>query len=450
MSFIRSVTKALLITACLASSGCAWLLHLETPNDDAFSKASKKFNLPAATKELAYCMKSPQSQCKSTGAADVSPHAGPLNTSFDVTWVSRPASGDVQPANIGAAVAASNKAIAVLNHPVQAQINKLFNIANGLSKADVASGTATIELSIQQVEEYVSLMEDATSSNSWTALSDAADVSSAVPVEKKKQLQFIKAYLAAYFRNGSFYRFTVDATNVQKKLTEKLIANAPILSEDDAKAIAKDIFEKSGFQDGQVSVGTISDSGFVSRGGQQFKFPAFQTTLSLPEGKLEKPDLDYLLVGTDLVRVFLHALFDATLGVPAVPESTGVGQGMTTFKPVASGSPGVTAGEFGKIETRANQVEAVSAAGIGRLIRGAGFLALNNEALASIVETIIGVSLRKPAEKLLWCWYQCGQDALTSNGADYLASDPVESSEVTVNVTGRAKTTALTGTATNK
>jgi hypothetical protein len=41
------------------------------------------------------------------------------------------------------------------------------------------------------------------------------------------------------------------------------------------------------------------------------------------------------------------------------------------------------------------------------MIRGASLFSLNNEALATAIETAVGVAIRKQAEKALWCWYNC-------------------------------------------
>ena len=55
--------------------------------------------------------------------------------------------------------------------------------------------------------------------------------------------------------------------------------------------------------------------------------------------------------------------------------------------------------EFESVENWAGTIEGTTSAGVGRLIRGVSWFSLNNEALAGLIETAIGVTLRKAAER---------------------------------------------------
>jgi len=46
----------------------------------------------------------------------------------------------------------------------------------------------------------------------------------------------------------------------------------------------------------------------------------------------------------------------------------------------------------------------------GQVIRGIGWVSLNNEALAKLIETAAGVVVRKGAEKVAWCIEACKAD----------------------------------------
>ena len=58
--------------------------------------------------------------------------------------------------------------------------------------------------------------------------------------------------------------------------------------------------------------------------------------------------------------------------------------------------------------------EAAVSSAVGPAIRGAGWVGLNNEALARIIETIVAVTVRKVTEKAAWCWYACDLAASTA------------------------------------
>jgi hypothetical protein len=246
-----------------------------------------------------------------------------------------------------------------------------------------------------------------------------------------------------------------------------LTTGAGGFSATDAKTIADQLFSDLGLKDGTVTIGSISTDGFMSRGGQPLAFPELQVTVSVPGGKVERPQINYTLVGDDIVRVLLSAVYDSWLGVPAASGATGVnvnandGGGKIVdvglvpfppdeFKKAQNRHNAVTPDEFASIDARASQVDAASASAIGRVVRGGGFISLNNEALASMIETIVGVTLRKGAEKVLWCWYACAAQAdpkYTQMRADYHALAPLKNDAVVVAVTGREKFTKLAGTA---
>ena len=127
-----------------------------------------------------------------------------------------------------------------------------------------------------------------------------------------------------------------------------------------------------------------------------------------------------------------EAIFDAHDRLPAVTKATGVSLSEPAFQ-LASYEriekrgdyrrPSPTA--FGKIDTYANQLEGAAASAAGRLLRGGGPLALNNESLARILETTIGITARKIGEKVGWCWFSLPGDKDVADDAESVRADRV-------------------------
>jgi len=60
------------------------------------------------------------------------------------------------------------------------------------------------------------------------------------------------------------------------------------------------------------------------------------------------------------------------------------------------------------VNERAGAVESMVGGVVGELIQGISWLSLNNEAIAKAIETALGVTARKGAEKFAWCYAACG------------------------------------------
>ena len=95
--------------------------------------------------------------------------------------------------------------------------------------------------------------------------------------------------------------------------------------------------------------------------------------------------------------------------MPAVSNATGaqipLPKGLTVFDP--SKDALVNEMEFGFVNEFSSGVEGAVSTAVGQLVRGAGPLSLNNEALASLIETAVGVTVRKAMEKVTWCLFAC-------------------------------------------
>ncbi len=299
-----------------------------------------------------------------------------------------------------------------------------------------------IGFSTGEINEYVELIESATILGGWDSLAvetDAAVRDSQAGDEPQPDLErdarltaFIREYFRAYFRNGRFYKATINTRDLRAEVTNRLREDVPFLEPETANDLVEEIFAGLNFDsnDERVLFGRIGADGFVSRGGEAHQFPAVEAKLSVGNSvDASVSDVDFVAVGSDLVRVLLHAVFDSHQGLPGVSEATGVGiclergSGGDCLKPgLVSNNPdqtNVDATEFELVENWAGKVEGTTSAGLGRVVRGASWLSLNNEALASLIETAVGVTLRKAAERFAWCWYACGLNS-DAPGADAL------------------------------
>jgi len=209
--------------------------------------------------------------------------------------------------------------------------------------------------------------------------------------------EFLKSYYSAYFRRGEFLKVEANDANARARLTDWMRERLPGLSDSELEKMVDEIIPADGF-----IFGSIGDTGFVSRTGHECAFPGIQVSIDPFDIRAtEVPQIDFAQVGADLVRVFFEATFDAQYGLPGVTKATGVVDGL-----LDNNDPDqcrVSAAEFQKTAEYAARVEAIAAASTGRIIRGAGPLALNNEAFAQILETVVGVSARKATEKVTWC-----------------------------------------------
>jgi hypothetical protein len=105
-----------------------------------------------------------------------------------------------------------------------------------------------------------------------------------------------------------------------------------------------------------------------------------------------------------LVRVMFEAIFDSegTI-IPATASSTACTTGL--YKGVQcllENDQSDIARAVNDVDTYAAQTEATVTSLASQLIRGAWFVALNNEALAKSLETMAGVISRKVVAKKMW------------------------------------------------
>jgi len=223
---------------------------------------------------------------------------------------------------------------------------------------------------------------------------------------------YIATYLQAYFRGGHFVEATLDLTNAKKQWEEALKKQIGG-SDAEVAAIVDDLIkEYLGDFNPKFTFGSVQGGGFVTRGGVEYKFPVIEIKVDpTADEALTITKLDPLIVGNDLLRVILEATFDGRAQLPGVSRSTAVVKlGHAVNEASNAGSPEsrfLDEKDFASVEKWANRGEALATVLTGRLVRGGGWAALNNESLAGMVETIVGVFVRKWTEKVAWCAYSC-------------------------------------------
>lgn len=226
--------------------------------------------------------------------------------------------------------------------------------------------------------------------------------------------QYISHYLRAYFRSGRFAKVQVDPTKVKEKIFSELsVQLAGKLSNDQIQTLADKLTQKISPQD----FGVVNDESFVARGGKVYQFK--EITLGVTPGA-EKPitvtKIDGVQVVGEVTRVVFEAMFDARHGLPGVANATGVKAKLGLIENRActdeelKADPklcGLDEEKFERVESIASQVDGATLALTGSYLRGVSWFSLNNEYLATFLETAVAVSARKSAEKVAWCYYRC-------------------------------------------
>ena len=295
--------------------------------------------------------------------------------------------------------------------------------------------------------------------------------------EHRVRRLYIKNYLKAYFSNGKVFEFKVSQSALEDKLKEEFAANirgcpkitvSPSQAQGNAQSandsgsgqkavsgssVSKDLkntfcnevtsqgdaeidklvkreldrFPKARDTNGNeiadqvVLYGKVSDDGFIARNGATYKFPSLVATLDLTANKkISINQVNFSAVATDLLRVFIEAVFDSRDRLPAISNATGRASEFKTDSgdyrlPAFVPGGKIDVNGFQHLNAMATQVEAVTGASVSQVIRGGSLVALNNEALAQLVETAISSIAKKSTEKLLWCFAVCKPDPQPSN-----------------------------------
>jgi hypothetical protein len=324
------------------------------------------------------------------------------------------------------------------------------------------------------LDDYMGALEDAATLEAWDALDRDFETMFA---EKGfddslarqawllgRQSAFAKAYFEAYFRGGRFLEARLDGsqlldkvradlqeqlegigdpelrdTLVLQELTRLVGLFAPSADPDRVREIVEEVWSGNYTSiDELLTLGKIRDEGFVTRSGTKYQFPAISVEIDpLRDEPLQVTQVDFKAVGNELVVVLVEAMFDGLLATPCVDEATGAGlpDGLRLPRFVDDDA-GVTADQFRSVDSNAQRLGGLAGASIGRLVRGLGWISLDNEALAGLVESLFATVVQKSVEKVLWCYFRCevAGAGLWDTGLEHAWGDGVQ--RVRISLTG--------------
>jgi hypothetical protein len=162
----------------------------------------------------------------------------------------------------------------------------------------------------------------------------------------------------------------------------------------------------------------VVSAGFVDRNGNAFAFPGLSSEVAVsldpvkqePTVRFHASSVDSRRVASDLVRIFLEALFDAAFRVPATQEATALkvkwGREKHSYPRIDPDHPPISYDQFARVAREAMLAEAVATSAVGKAVRGAGVFGTNNETLAAAVETAGGLIAKKLTEHEVFCYYK--------------------------------------------
>jgi len=173
----------------------------------------------------------------------------------------------------------------------------------------------------------------------------------------------------------------------------------------------------AGTEEGQLILET---GGFVDRNGNAVAFPTWSLAINQGGNKLSvsATSINSARISSDLIRLFVEALFDSIFYVPAQPQSSAAMDKLKLFANSENAYPTWDTIQFkdqnGTIVTpivkesiffASTQTEALATAAMGKAIRGGLVGGLNNETLAAAVETAAGVTAKKLTEHEVYCYF---------------------------------------------
>jgi hypothetical protein len=299
--------------------------------------------------------------------------------------------------------------VEVMRSPVRGKFDEIYN-----AMVDPHSDMTTIKMDIGKLTDYSEELAKITARNGWGDYEFAAALNYAHALKQQANLvekewakrdfitaALLKEYFKAYFRNGKFASASITLSNLIKQFPA--LQSYPPEVRNEIEQALKKVEEKLVF-------GRIGDAGFVTRFGAKFQFPPVGFKIDpAAESVVSFSKVDYVEIGNDLIRVFIEALFDAASPLPAVSEATGVqAKVLRTFKPDQAPYEFISETDFTRMNEQANAVESGVSFSVSKVIRGMGVFSINNEAVETLIENIVGTISRKSFEKLIWCWYGCG------------------------------------------
>jgi len=234
-------------------------------------------------------------------------------------------------------------------------------------------------------------------------------------------------YMADYFRNGEILTLDFDYADLKKALLEKIqksVKDQTTVTAVDAEIdkLAKDLAERlcksqSSGESCRV-LGVLGERTFVTRAGKSYGFPGLAVTFDpTADKKVSTNKIDPNAVIPDLVRVLFEATGDSVIRVPGAKNSSLCR--LTEKYSVSLCATDAQAPLLKKVDNLGDRIEAGTFATVGIAIRGGWLFSLNNEALATSLQTALAVSARKASEGAMWSRLtQCPATAVAAAQGD--------------------------------
>jgi len=169
--------------------------------------------------------------------------------------------------------------------------------------------------------------------------------------------------------------------------------------------------------------GTLESSQFVTRAGVEYGFPHITVSIDpLSDKKILITEIDWNIVGSEVVKVFIEAVGDSRIGLPADPRSTACKEKIGNCYPLNGSDDNkknkkinetvckkgkISEDDFSSVNEFSDKIDTLVSNAVGKTIRGGGWISLNNEAFAKMIESLIGTTSKKIAEKAKYCIYSC-------------------------------------------
>jgi hypothetical protein len=304
------------------------------------------------------------------------------------------------------------------NSNIKSGLNAITATANMLDKIREGDDTLqstdflTAQKSILEAAAIDAFDDVAIKTTEMARDPDAIDAAIVAPRAK-----FISTYLKSYFRHGNVVQLTLDTSSLKAKILEQLEKEfGQKLSESEIKKIADSLTSRLQSE----SFGTVSDAAFVARGGKKYAFQEIDIKVAPGNANaLSASKISGTSVVADITRVVVEALMDAKHQLPTATGATGsdpkfdlgLVQNGIPCKDQASITPTcsrfVTADQFNRVESISSELDGLTLALVGTELRGVSWFSLNNEYLATFLETLTAATVRKESEKVAWCMESC-------------------------------------------
>ena len=267
-----------------------------------------------------------------------------------------------------------------------------------------ADAERPLDLSWSELDRDLKGVQDAAERGAFASLAARSTAGN-----EAGKLALYPLYFANYFRRGHFFTVKIDTeaatTVLRKQVLEGLNLKDGDLNKDQRDLVDKAVASLLGqvCKDAKcIVVDESGDGAFLNRAGQKFGFPTVDVSIVPGSNKgIEVTKLDQVQVVGDLTRIAWEATFDtimweANLQPLANMKATACAIDKGPFDCLKKDD--TRQDDLARLNAVADRTEGVTGAFAAKLVRGGALFALNNEAVAKLLETTASVWARKLAE----------------------------------------------------